>query len=57
MIIYLKTLLPHLKDYLKKKKYIYVTTDNISTYKMFDKTGDVVYYDTNIIKLFDELSF
>ena len=24
---------------------------------MFDKTGDVVYYDTNIIKLFDELSF
>ena len=52
-----KDFITSLKDYLKKKKYIYVTTDNISTYKMFDKTGDVVYYDTNIIKLFDELSF
>ena len=50
-----KDFITSLKDYLKKKKYIYVTTDNISTYKMFDKTGDVVYYDTNIIKLFDEL--
>lgn len=52
-----KDFITSLKDYLKKKKYIYVTTDNISTYKMFDKTGDIVYYDTNIIKLFDELSF
>ena len=46
-----------LKDYLKNKKYVYVTTDNISTYKMFDKNGDIIYYDTNIIKLFDDLSF
>lgn len=52
-----KDFVTSLKGYLKKKKYIYVTTDNISTYKMFDKTGDVIYYDTNIIKLFDELSF
>ena len=52
-----KDFVTSLKDYLKKKKYIYVTTDNISTYKMFDKTGDVIYYDTNIIKLFDELVF
>ena len=46
-----------LKVYLKKKKYIYITTDNIFTYKMFDKNNNIIYYDTNVIKLFDELSF
>lgn len=46
-----------LKEYLKNKKYVYVTADNISTYKMFDKNGDIIYYDTNIIKLFNDLSF
>lgn len=44
-----------LKEYLKKKKYVYVTTDNIFTYKMFSKNDEVIYYDTNIIKIFDEL--
>ena len=52
-----KDFINSLKQYLKKKKYIYVTSDNISTYKMFDKNNDIIYYDTNIIKLFDELSF
>ncbi len=46
-----------LKEYLKNKKYIYLTTDNITTYKMFDKNGEVLYFDTNIIKIMDELSF
>lgn len=46
-----------LKEYLKAKKYIYVTTDNLSTYKMFNKSGEIIYYDTNIIKTFDELPF
>lgn len=46
-----------LKDYLKTKKYVYLTTDNITTYKMFDKNGQVLYFDTNIIKIMDELSF
>lgn len=46
-----------LKSYLKGKKFVYVATDNITTYKMFDKKGDVLYFDTNIIKLLDELSF
>lgn len=46
-----------LKAYLKEKKFIYLTTDNKTTYKMFDKKGQVIYFDTNIIKLLDELSF
>ena len=46
-----------LKEYLKDRKYIYLTTDNITTYKMFDKNGEVLYFDTNIIKIMDELSF
>ena len=46
-----------LKEYLKNRKYIYLTTDNITTYKMFDKNGEVLYFDTNIIKIMDELSF
>ena len=46
-----------LKNYLKEKKFVYLTTDNKTTYKMFDKKGQVIYFDTNIIKLFDELSF
>ena len=46
-----------LKNYLKEKKFVYLTTDNKTTYKMFDKKGQVIYFDTNIIKLLDELSF
>lgn len=46
-----------LKEYLKSKKYVYLTTDNITTYKMFDKKNEVIYFDTNIIKIMDELSF
>lgn len=46
-----------LKNYLKEKKFVYLTTDNNTTYKMFDKKGQVIYFDTNIIKLLDELSF
>lgn len=46
-----------LKDYLKTRKYVFLTTDNITTYKMFDKNGEVIYFDTNIIKIMDELSF
>lgn len=46
-----------LKSYLKERKFIYVTTENSSTYKMFDKNGEVIYFDTNIIRLLDDLSF
>ena len=46
-----------LKDYLKQKKFIYLTIDNITPYKMYNKKGEVIYFDTNIIKLLDELSF
>ena len=46
-----------LKEYLKKKKYVYITCDNLFTYKMFDSNNDIIYYDTNILKLFDDLSF
>ena len=46
-----------LKNYLKEKKFVYLTTDNKTTYKMFDKKGQVIYFDTNISKLLDELSF
>lgn len=46
-----------LKDYLKNKNYVYLTVDNKATYKMYDKNGQVIYFDTNIIKLLDELSF
>ena len=46
-----------LKEYLKEKKYIYLTVENKKAYKMYDKKGEVIYFDTNIIKLLDELSF
>lgn len=46
-----------LKDYLKSKKFIYLSVDNKTAYKMYDKNGKVIYFDTNIIKLLDELSF
>lgn len=46
-----------LKDYLKSKKFIYLSVDNKTAYKMFDKNGKVIYFDTNIMKLLDELSF
>ena len=46
-----------LKEYLKTKNYIYLTVENKATYKMYDKNGEVIYFDTNIIKLLDELSF
>ena len=46
-----------LKDYLKTKKYIYLCTDNLSTYKMFDKNGEVIYFDTNVLKIMEEVNF
>lgn len=46
-----------LKEYLKQKKYVYLSTDNQITYKIFNKEGEVLYFDTNLIKMLDELSF
>lgn len=46
-----------LKIYLKEKKYIYLETDNLITYKIFNTSGEVLYFDTNVVKLMDELSF
>lgn len=46
-----------LKEYLKNKNYIYLTVENKTTYKMYNKNGEVIYFDTNIIKLLDQLSF
>ena len=46
-----------LKDYLKQKKYIYLSTNNEITYKIFNKDGEVLYFDTNLLKILDELSF
>lgn len=52
-----KDFITTLKEYLKEKKFIYLTVENKWTYKMYDKNNEVIYYDTNIIKLLDELSF
>ena len=52
-----KDFITNLKNYLKSKKYVYVEVSNRTTYKIFDKQGKVLYYDTNIIKILDELSF
>ena len=52
-----KNFINTLKDYLKREKFIYLTTDNEITYKIFNKSGEVLYFDTNLIKLLDELSF
>jgi len=46
-----------IRDFLKKQKYVYLVTDNLSTYKMFNKKREVIYFDTNIIKLLDDLDF
>lgn len=46
-----------LKDYLKEKNFVYLNVDNKATYKMYNKNGEVLYFDTNIIKTLDELSF
>ena len=46
-----------LKNYLKHKKYIYLSTNNDITYKIFNKNGEVLYFDTNLLKILDELSF
>lgn len=46
-----------LKEYLKSKNYVYLTVENKKTYKMYDKNNEVIYFDTNILKLLDELSF
>jgi len=52
-----KDFITTLKEYLKEKKYIYLTIDSKATYKMYDKNSEVIYFDTNITKLLDELSF
>lgn len=46
-----------LKDYLKEKKYVYLSVENKWAYKMYDKNGEVIYFDTDLIKMLDELSF
>ena len=46
-----------LRNYLKQKKFVYLTTNNQVTYKIFNKDGEVLYFDTNLIKILDELSF
>lgn len=46
-----------LKNYLKNNKFIYLSVEHKTPYKMYDKTGKVIYFDTNITKLLDELSF
>lgn len=46
-----------LKEYLKSRNFIYLTVENTKTYKMYNKNGEVIYFDTDIIKLLDELSF
>ena len=46
-----------LKIYLKQKKFVYLKTDNLITYKIFNQSGEVLYFDTNIVKILDELSF
>ncbi len=53
----LKDFVLTLKDYLKEKNFIYLTVQNLATYKMYDREGKVIYYDTNVLKLLDELSF
>ena len=53
----LKDFIKALKDYLKNKKYVYLTSNHLSTYKMFNKNNEIIYYDTNIIKILDELGF
>jgi len=52
-----KDFITTLKEYLKRNKFIYLSVDNKTAYKMYDKTGKVIYFDTNITKLLDELSF
>lgn len=47
----------NLKLYLKPLKYAYVRVDNRAIYKMFDKNGQVLYFDTNILKYMDELDY
>lgn len=52
-----KDFIKELKLYLKNKKFIYLNTDNITTYKMYNKNNEVIYFDTNILKSMNELSF
>ena len=46
-----------LKEELKKRKFIYLTLNNNSIYKIFAKNGELLYFDTNTIKLLDELGY
>lgn len=46
-----------LKNYLKEQKYVYLTSDNDITFKIFNKSEEVLYFDTNILRVLDELSF
>jgi len=46
-----------LKSYLKERKFVYLSVNNKTAYKMYDKNGKVIYFDTNITKLLDELLF
>ena len=46
-----------LKRYLKKRNYIYLRVENQIPYKIFDQNEQITYFNTNIIKLLDKLSF
>ena len=52
-----KDFITYLKDYLKSRKFVYLKVENKVPYKIFNKDGVVNYFDTNIIKLFDDLNF
>lgn len=52
-----KNFVNYLKEYLKKKNFIYLKVENKITYKIFNKDGNVEYFDTDLVKLFDNLNF
>lgn len=52
-----KDFITYLKEYLKTRNFVYLKVENKVPYKIFNKDGVINYFDTNIIKLFDELNF
>ena len=43
-----KDFITSLKEFLKMRKYVYLRVENKVTYKMYNKNGEVLYFDTNI---------
>lgn len=52
-----KDFITYLKSFLRERKYVYLKVENKVPYKIFNKDGVLNYFDTNIIKLLDELNF